>query len=764
MKGIPAPTVLFAALVAFLLAHSVWLVSGAGPERLRHVLGNLSFFPACVLAAALAWMLARRLTGQSRRAWFFFAAGLTCWGMGQATYTWLDLTGASTFPSAADLGYLLLVPCFFLGVLHIWQAVPSRLLALSFVLDVAIIITAVGEILWRLSIQRVIGMYANDPFALGVAVAYPLSDLVLVALVLAMAVWRPRGLDRVQLALLGGGLSILFAAHTAYAHLAAQHGYHLGGAMDVLWSLAFTAFGAAAYIRLMAPDPAQSTATALSDRRRLRLNLVLPSVALALSYAVFLLSHGASHEGGELLEPVVIVVFVLLFARQLLAVTDNGRLNRTLEFQAEHDALTALLNRSSLHQEMAQRIQAAQRQGTLVGVMFLDLDRMKHVNDAYGHAAGDQVLCHIAERLKACTRGTDAIARFGGDEFVLAITVGDRAQLTQVAQRILAAVAQPILFGEMEFHITASVGIAVCPGDTTDAAAALHQADLAMYRAKASGKNAFAFYDPQDHAVQVEQVQLEDQLRDALRHDTLDLHFQPIVSLRGNALIGFEALLRWTSPSLGPVSPLKVVQLAEERAMMPELGAWVLSRAVRQLSVWRHAGHRQTLAVSVNVSASQFGLSGFVDQVSGALREHGVPGEALILELTESALIHDAEASASKMRALRAMGVRIALDDFGTGYSSLSYLRQLPVDILKIDRSFVRTLGEGGDAFVRAIVTLAHDQGASVVAEGVEEPWQRDALRDLHCDLGQGYLFARPMTPEQAELALVTLPSPVVSQ
>ncbi|MFC4638390.1 putative bifunctional diguanylate cyclase/phosphodiesterase [Deinococcus hohokamensis] len=748
------PTVVFFLLVASLLGHAAWLMSGAGPERLRDVLGNLSFFPTCLLATALAWTLARRLTGQPQRAWRLFTAGLVSWSAGQALYTWLDLSGRSTFPSAADIGYLLLAPCMLLGVLHIWRSAPSRILALSFLLDVAIILTALGDVLWQVSIQRILALYAGQPFALGVAVAYPVSDLVLVALVLAMAVWQPRSLDRAQLGLLGGGLIMLFGAHTLYAHQAAQNAYHVGLPLDVLWSLAFTLFGAAAYVRLARPDPAPVSGPGpWSVQRRHRLNVMLPTAALALSYTVFFLAQSPRSSGrGPWLDPASLLVFALLFGRQVLAVMDNSRLNRDLEFQAEHDALTGLLNRSSLHENLAQRIQIAERQGNLVGVMFLDLDRMKQVNDAYGHAAGDQVLRHIAGRLSANTRSSDAVARFGGDEFVLAMTVDSREQLTQVAQRILGAVAQPILFGDTEFHITVSMGIAVCPGDSSDATAALHQADLAMYRAKATGKNTFSFYDPQDHATQRTQVQLEEQLRDALRHDTLELHYQPVVALPGAEVVGFEALLRWTSPTLGPVSPLTVVQLAEERALMPQLGAWVLSTAVQQLAVWRRAGHR--VSVSVNVSATQFGLSGFVDEVTNILNHTGVPGEALVLELTESTLIQDAEASARKMRALRELGVRIALDDFGTGYSSLSYLRQLPVDFLKIDRSFVNILADGGDAFVRAIVTLAHAQGARVVAEGVEEAWQQDVLEGLDCDLGQGYFFARPLSADLAEATL----------
>ncbi|MFD1733945.1 putative bifunctional diguanylate cyclase/phosphodiesterase [Deinococcus malanensis] len=416
----------------------------------------------------------------------------------------------------------------------------------------------------------------------------------------------------------------------------------------------------------------------------------------------------------------MVLLFVLLFARQGLAVIDTRRLTRSLEFQGRYDSLTGLLNRRSLSRDLDHKIQAAQGHKALVGVMFLDLDRMKHINDAYGHAAGDEVLRHLAQRLRSSTRSSDAIARFGGDEFVLTMTVADRGQLTQVVQRLLTAVAQPILFGDTEFHVTASIGIAVCPDDSADAVTALHHADLAMYRAKALGKNTYSFYEPHNHAVHVQHVRLEEQLRDALRHGTLELHYQPIVALTDTRMSGVEALLRWTCPGLGPVSPLKIVQVAEESGLMPELGAWVLTTAVRQLAEWRTV-RPMGLTVAVNVSASQFALADFVPLVKRVLAESNLPGDALVLELTESTLIQDVEASAAKMRELKALGIRMALDDFGTGYSSLSYLRQLPVDILKIDRSFIATVPAEGDGFVKAILALAHDQ----------EPrsWRRDRTR-----------------------------------
>ncbi|MFC6663558.1 putative bifunctional diguanylate cyclase/phosphodiesterase [Deinococcus multiflagellatus] len=613
------PHLLFGALLISALLHAGWVGTGAQPAALRPVLGNLIFFAPCLLAAALGWTLSRRVGGQTRRAWTLFTAGLLCWAAGQVAYVWLDLTGASPFPSLADVGYLLLAPCFFLGALHIWQPLPSRLLALGLALDVALIVLALGTALWASLVAPVLTLYAGHPFALAVAVAYPLSDLVVVALALVAAVWQPRGLGQMQLALLGGGLAVLCVAHTVYAQQAARGAYLVGGPLDLLWPLAFVAFGSAAYVRLAARDPQALSSAPLSATRRHRLN-VLPSLALTLPYAVFFLGPGL--QGGHALWRAAPLLLALLFVRQVLALIDTGRLQRTLERQARHDALTGLLNRSAVHEALTHCIQVAQAQGQVVGVMFLDLDRLKHINDAWGHAAGDQMLRQFAQRLRASTRAADVVGRFGGDEFVVVAIAQDQPRLQALAQRLLLGVRQPVELMGQRLELTASVGVAVCPGDAVDAAAALHQADLAMYRAKAMGRNALAFYDAHDHAAQMQQIQLEEELRAALASGALELHYQPIVALPGGQLRGVEALLRWTSPALGPVSPLKTVQLAEERGLMPQLGAWVLAEAVRQVGQWRRQA-APSLTVSVNVSASQFGLGDFVEGWCGPWRTTG---------------------------------------------------------------------------------------------------------------------------------------------
>lgn len=749
-----SPATLLLALLMVTFAHTAWILSGAHPDHLRVLLGNLIFFPICLLAAGLTFSLSRRLTGRPRRTWQLFTAGILSWGFGQVIYTALDLTGRLTFPSLADLGYLLLIPCFLAGLLFLPRARHSRLQSLSLLLDVAIIVVAVGDVLWHSHLQALFNGYAGDAFSLLIGMAYPAFDLLLIAVLVTLLVWRPRELASPQMAFLGAGLTLFFAADNLYTFASVQGIYHVTHPMDSLWTFGITSFGVAAYVGLVHPRLPRADARADGPWP---LHLFVPSTALILAYSAFFLTHTILD--APLVDRSMIIVSLLVVIRQFLSLLDNRRLTQALSHQAQHDPLTGLLNRSSVHLELNQKIQAAQQRRAFVGVLFVDLDGMKYVNDAFAHAVGDQVLLEVAHRLRRTTRPADTIARLGGDEFLVAVDVDDTQQLTGIAQRLRTAVAAPIQANGHALHVTASIGIVICPVDAQDAAVALHYADLAMYQAKTRGKNRVCFYNPEHHESQLRRTQLEEHLRDALKQDALELHYQPIVQLPQASPVGFEALLRWHSPTLGPVSPLSMVQVAEERGLMPELGAWVLNHALQHAKVWRQ--HHAGLYVSVNVSATQFALADFVQQVQGALDLHQVPGEVLVLELTESTLIGDADASVLKMRALKELGVRIALDDFGTGYSSLSYLRQLPVDLLKIDQSFIRTLRDGGASFVRAIVTLAHDQGVIVVAEGVEEAWQADVLSHLKCNLAQGYLFAKPLPFSQAQhYALSASPTP----
>jgi diguanylate cyclase (GGDEF)-like protein/PAS domain S-box-containing protein len=417
---------------------------------------------------------------------------------------------------------------------------------------------------------------------------------------------------------------------------------------------------------------------------------------------------------------------------------------------AQHDALTHLPNRLLLKDRVVQAIGRAARHGTRVALMFLDLDRFKHVNDSLGHAIGDKLLQNVAGRLLGCVRASDTVCRQGGDEFVVLLPeIDEGAQAARVADKILSAVALPYVIDAHELHISMSAGISVYPDDAKDAEAMSKNADSAMYHAKEQGRNNFQFFTPELNTRVQARATMESNLRRALRRDEFILHYQPKVCLRTGNVIGAEALLRWRHPELGLILPDRFIGVAEEAGMIVPIGQWVVRAVCEQLGAWIAAG-RRPLPIAINVSGAQVRDKGFMQDLRYACNVSDVQPELIELELTESVLMQDAPTTAEMLRALKSMGLRLSIDDFGTGYSSLSYLKRFPIDALKIDRSFVRDISEDPDdaAIVSAIISMAKSLKQEVVAEGVETQAQLDFLRQRQCDQMQGYLFSKPITAQ----------------
>jgi diguanylate cyclase (GGDEF)-like protein/PAS domain S-box-containing protein len=432
-------------------------------------------------------------------------------------------------------------------------------------------------------------------------------------------------------------------------------------------------------------------------------------------------------------------------------VSERKELEDQLIHEAFHDSLTNLANRALFTDRVDQAMRRGHRSDMTAAVLFLDLDGFKEVNDSLGHAAGDQLLMLVADRLRTAIRPEDTVARFGGDEFAMLIEAWAEQDAIDLAHRIVELLRTPFLLGTQEIHVRGSIGIAVAGPDATDADQLMRNADLAMYRAKATGEGGFARYDPQMHIGLVERLQTESDLRRALEQRELELHYQPTIDLASGAIVGFEALARWPHPTRGMVSPAEFIPIAEASGLIRPLGQWVLTEACRQAVRWSE-DHDRPLTMSVNVSGRQFDHTGLFEIVSTALAETGLAPERLCLEMTESVLMNDTAENLLLFRRLKAMGVRLAIDDFGTGYSSLSYLHQFPVDTLKIDRSFVERLSHSSDdaALARTIVQLGQSLGMVTVAEGIDQYGQFLALRRMSCDLGQGYYFSRPLPADGA--------------
>ncbi|WP_170928646.1 putative bifunctional diguanylate cyclase/phosphodiesterase [Deinococcus hopiensis] len=736
----------------FLIAagHTLWVAASPPPGLTRKVFGNLFFLLPYLLAAALAFRAVRGQP-QQRRAWGTIAAGLVCWAAGEVVFTVLDLLGRTTFPSVADLGFVLLPVLFLLGILQFFQPPASRLQRLTFVLDIALLIVTFAHLLWIDYVTVSWHTYAGQPLALLLATAYPATDILMIAVALAMALWSPREATRGHNPLLGLGILLFLWGSVGYGTLVTHSHYQVGGWLDLTWSWAAFLFGWAASDTLKPgrrpPLPPRVQAV-LADTTALLLPL-LPYVAVVVAFVVPLPQplNGSAHAGSPHLQTAVVAVLALL--RFVLTEIHNRRLTRRLDQQARYDALTGALSRSVVQTQLPALAREALVRGEQLAVMFIDLDRFKQINDSFGHTVGDQVLMQVAERLRRCVGPPDLLIRMGGDEFVLVLAqLSELRHAERTAQRVLQALAAPLdIMGE-RLSLSASLGVACLPDDTSDLEEALRFADLAMYQAKRAERNTWRFYNPQWQDQASERFQLERELKNAVEHGEFQVCYQPVQETRSGRFHGFEALLRWNSRRYGPVPPTRFIRMAEELGLIGPLGQWVLREALQQLKRWRAEG-ATTLTVAVNISAVQFRQKDFVVSVLAALQAEELPGDALILELTESSLLEDVPASRAVLTQLQAHGIAIALDDFGTGYSSLAYLRDLPVNILKIDRSFIWALDEIGAAIVHSIVSLAHELGLRVVAEGIETPQQLEQVRTLGCHDAQGFLLSRPLLPTE---------------
>ncbi len=418
-----------------------------------------------------------------------------------------------------------------------------------------------------------------------------------------------------------------------------------------------------------------------------------------------------------------------------------------IHYLAHHDALTGLPNRAAFIEQMQALIPAALTEGTPLALLFIDLDHFKRVNDSLGHLVGDTLLKTVARRITGTLRAGDLVSRFGGDEFLVLLGGGTPlAAVQDVADKLLAEIGAAVEVQGESISVTPSIGVAVFPRDAATPEELIKHADTAMYRAKARGRAACAFFEPAMAEAAYAELALESQLVQAIRDQAFVLHYQPQLSLQDGSVVGFEALIRWAHPDLGLLGPDAFIPVAESRRLMLPIGDWVLREALRQAGQWRAAG-LVAAPVAVNLASLQFQALDFVDIVERRLAEAGLPGDALELELTERMLMDDLEPVQAALQRLRALGVRLAVDDFGTGYTSLGRLKDLPVDRLKIDRSFVHDLphGRGSAAIARAIIQMAHSLGLRTVAEGVETELQRDWLRLQGCDELQGFVAARPM-------------------
>ncbi len=428
-------------------------------------------------------------------------------------------------------------------------------------------------------------------------------------------------------------------------------------------------------------------------------------------------------------------------------VTERINYEQELSYHATHDALTGLANRTLLNDRINQAIAHARRERRMIGVLLLDLDRFKLINDGFGHGPADNLLKTVAERLLGAVRETDTVARLGGDEFVIIVTdIESDQEISTVAGKIMRALSQPMTVEGKDIFVTTSIGAAVFPRDGEHGEALIRNADVAMYRVKEYGRNNYRFYTSEMKHMALDQLDMEGSMRRALERDEFVVYYQPTISVANGNVVGGEALVRWNHPNLGLIQPNDFIPLAEETGLIVPLGDYVLRQVCKNLRRWIDQGE-SIQRISINISARQFRQDDLAEHIAGILAETGIDGAQLEFELTESMVMHDVDNTLTTLRRLKQLGATLALDDFGTGYSSLSYLKRFPIDVLKIDRSFIRDVESNSDdaAIANAVIAMAHSLGLRVVAEGVENAAQLELLRQHGCDEIQGFFFSRPL-------------------
>ena len=689
-----------------------------------------------LVAVAATLIGIRHRRAENRTAWIFIAAGLISFLGGDVCYYILDaLSDTTPFPSPADALYLGMYPLVIYGLLRLIRRVsPGR--DWPSLLDAAIAAVGAFAVLGVLVIDTYVADGSMTFAGRIISIAYPVMDVALVAV--AVRLVGVVHLRRPAYALLAGGLCSLLVADTIYGVLNSAGTFQTGGFADLFWLGFYVLIGAAALQPGTADSaPVRGPSSGQLSRSRL---VMLCLMTLAVP-TIDLLWGGAADKTLTAVTSMLMFVLVLGRLAGLMGVVLRS------EQRARLDTLTGLANRLLFDENVARSVE---RGGDgVISVLFVDLDDFKVVNDSIGHQAGDDLLIAVADRLRSCVRDEDLVARLSGDEFaVLLESAVDKAHAIAVVRRLQDQMRMPVVVGGREVLISASVGLVVEPRGKIDRPQALLQAaDVAMYRAKSKGKGRFEIFDHEMYKEQLEILDLKGDLAVALERGQFEVFYQPIVNMEDERIVSIEALIRWRHPTRGLITPDRFISLAEQTGLIVSIGRWVLREACQQLSRWQsQMPQTAPRTVSVNLSARQLHDPDLVNDVMAAIAESGLKPWQLTLELTESMMIDEFERASRVLEQLRESRVQIAIDDFGTGFSSLSYLRRLPVDIIKIDRSFVAEMRNSttAEALVRMVIDLAKVLDLRTVAEGIEDEAQAEQLSTLLCDEGQGYFFARP--------------------
>ncbi|MEV5440481.1 EAL domain-containing protein [Streptomyces sp. NPDC052682] len=761
--------------------HAWWCFLAAGAvviilyffvtAPVRHLFSPM--LAACATVAILVGIRWHR--PRPSRSWYVIAAGMGLFAVADALFGAYQVAGRVPFPSVADVLYLAAYPCFAAGLISLMAAWGSGV-RWGAVLDAGIITLGMSTLAWAFIVMPYLHGQLS-PLPLAVSLAYPLADLLLLGIAAQLVLVAGVRLPALALFTLWVGAT-LAADALYYSTLAAAGAPIASDVSYALWMASYPLLGAGAL------HPSMAGTTQLVPRSQERLSparmivLILPAL---LGPALLIADAGGVR--GQPVDAaaiasivaaltVLLVVRIMFLARFAEAQADQARarartaedalrqqtaLQQQLTHQAFHDALTGLANRALFFERLEHALgRPVAAQNTVL--LLIDLDHFKDINDSLGHPVGDELLITVGHRLLGAARRNDTVARMGGDEFAVLAEDLNEIPAATYAQRFLERFREPfVLSGHRSVFITVSIGV-VAITDPTTFHEAVRDADIALYAAKERGRNRAQVFEPAMSQAQESRARIAQDLRHALPRNELSVHYQPVIHLPTGQVTGVEALLRWQRGGLSPTPPEVFVPVAEETGLIRPIGTWVLREACRHGRHWHDTLPKgETLSVAVNVSGWQLKDHRFPDTVRQVLHETAFAPDALVLEITESTIVTDADTTSTHIRALRDLGVRISIDDFGTGYSSLSYLRDLDVDIVKIDQSFVlKSSSNANKSLIQAILHIGHALDLDVIAEGIETPHQAQRLHTLGCPHGQGFYYSPPLAPKALEAYLTT--------